>query len=280
MLKKFWIVTNDGKDTNHAVTGKVKELLEISGRSCMLCEKDAEKNIIRERIPDMMDCAIVIGGDGSLIEVARTLWKRDVPILGINMGTLGYLTEIELSNLEDDISQMLRGEYLYEERMMLEGCVYRGDELIGKDIALNDIVIGRDGHLRVVRFKNYVNDVYLNSYNADGIIISTPTGSTGYSLSCGGPIVSPNATMTLMTPIAPHTLNTRSIIFPAEDVITVELGKGRRQVQEQGLASFDGDTEIPIVTGDRIVIQKASASVKILKLNHLSFVEVLRQKME
>ena len=152
--------------------------------------------------------------------------------------------------------------------------------VIGQDIALNDIVIGREGPLRVVRFKNYVNDVYLNSYNADGIIIATPTGSTGYSLSCGGPIVSPNAAMTLMTPIAPHTLNTRSIIFPEEDVITVELGEGRRQVQEQGLASFDGDTEIPIVTGDRIVIQKASASVKILKLNHLSFVEVLRQKME
>ena len=152
--------------------------------------------------------------------------------------------------------------------------------MLFRSIALNDIVIGREGPLRVVRFKNYVNDVYLNSYNADGIIIATPTGSTGYSLSCGGPIVSPNAAMTLMTPIAPHTLNTRSIIFPEEDVITVELGEGRRQVQEQGLASFDGDTEIPIVTGDRIVIQKASASVKILKLNHLSFVEVLRQKME
>ena len=136
MLKKFWIVTNDGKDTNHAVTGKVKELLEISGRSCMLCEKDAEKNIIRERIPDMMGCAIVIGGDGSLIEVARTLWKRDVPILGINMGTLGYLTEIELSNLEDDISQMLRGEYLYEERMMLEGIFENGH----RDVACSSAI--------------------------------------------------------------------------------------------------------------------------------------------
>lgn len=119
-VKKFWIVTNDGKDTNHAVTEKVKELLEIAGRSCILCEKDAEKNIIRERIPDMIDCAIVIGGDGSLIEVARTLWKRDVPILGINMGTLGYLTEVEVSNLAEDITQMLKGDYLYEERMMLE----------------------------------------------------------------------------------------------------------------------------------------------------------------
>ncbi|MFR8352752.1 MAG: NAD(+)/NADH kinase [Blautia obeum] len=149
---------------------------------------------------------------------------------------------------------------------LLTGTVWHGDKIIGQDV-LNDI--NDEGPL-IVRFKNYVNDVYLNSYNADGIIIATPTGSTGYSLSCGGPIVSPNAAMTLMTPIAPHTLNTRSIIFPEEDVITVELGEGRRQVQEQGLASFDGDTEIPIVTGDRIVIQKASASVKILKLNHLS----------
>lgn len=125
-----------------------------------------------------------------------------------------------------------------------------------------------------------MNDVYLNSYNADGIIIATPTGSTGYSLSCGGPIVSPNAAMTLMTPIAPHTLNTAVLFFRRKDVITVELGESGRPGSGTGAASFDGDTEIPIVTGDRIVIQKASASVKILKLNHLSFVEVLRQKME
>ena len=154
MLKKFWIVTNDGKDTNHAVTEKVKELLEIAGRICILCEKDAEKNIIRERIPDMIDCAIVIGGDGSLIEVARTLWKRDVPILGINMGTLGYLTEVEVSNLAEDITQMLKGDYLYEERMMLEGMFPNGK----KDVALNDIVVSRKGDdLRIIYFKLFVN---------------------------------------------------------------------------------------------------------------------------
>ena len=163
---------------------------------------------------------------------------------------------------------------------MLTGTVWRGDNIIGQDVALNDIVIIRVGPpLRVVGFNNYVNDGYLNSYNADGIIIATPTGSTGYSLSCGGPIIAPNAAMTVMTPIAPHTLNTRSLIFPEDDVITVELGEGRRQIQENGLASFDGDVEVPMSTGDRIVIKKASVSVKILKLNHLSFVEVLRQKM-
>ena len=276
MLKKFWIVTNDGKDTNHAVTEKVKELLEIAGRSCILCEKDAEKNIIRERIPDMIDCAIVIGGDGSLIEVARTLWKRDVPILGINMGTLGYLTEVEVSNLAEDITQMLKGDYLYEERMMLESMFPNGK----KDVALNDIVVSRKGDdLRIIYFKLFVNGELLNSYEADGIIISTPTGSTGYSLSAGGPIVSPNAAMTIMTPIAPHTLNTRSIIFPAQDVITVEIGKGRHCDCEKGIASFDGDTFIPMVTGDCIQIRRADVKTKILKLNHLSFVEVLRRKM-
>ena len=169
--------------------------------------------------------------------------------------------------------------YEVEERMMLSGTVYRGDRVIGKDIALNDIVIAREGPLRVVRFKNFVNDEYLNSYNADGIIISTPTGSTGYSLSVGGPIVSPSGEMTIMTPIAPHTLNSRSIVFPAEDVITVEMGEGRHQDCEKGLASFDGDSEIPMITGDKIVIRKAEVKTRILKLNHLSFVEVLRQKM-
>ena len=148
------------------------------------------------------------------------------------------------TSLYSALDQLMADDYEVEERMMLEGRVYRGRKLIGQDIALNDIVIGRDGHLRVVRFKNYVNDVYLNSYNADGIIISTPTGSTGYSLSAGGPIVSPNAAMTIMTPIAPHTLNTRSIIFPAQDVITVEIGKGRHCDCEKGIASFDGDTFI------------------------------------
>ena len=150
---------------------------------------------------------------------------KEIPLLGINLGNLGFLAEVNQTSLYSALDQLMADDYEVEERMMLEGRVYRGRKLIGQDIALNDIVIGRDGHLRVVRFKNYVNDVYLNSYNADGIIISTPTGSTGYSLSAGGPIVSPNAAMTIMTPIAPHTLNTRSIIFPAQDVITVEIGK-------------------------------------------------------
>ena len=284
-MDKFYIITNSDKDKDFQITNEIVSYLKKNGKKCQVQQAErklegAYHNTNPELIPEGTQCILDLGGDGTLLQAARDVVYRKIPMLGINLGTLGFLAEVDRQSIHAALDKLIADDYEIEERMMLTGTVWHGDKIIGQDIALNDIVIGREGPLRVVRFKNYVNDVYLNSYNADGIIIATPTGSTGYSLSCGGPIVSPNAAMTLMTPIAPHTLNTRSIIFPEEDVITVELGEGRRQVQEQGLASFDGDTEIPIVTGDRIVIQKASASVKILKLNHLSFVEVLRQKME
>ncbi len=127
------------------------------------------------------------GGDGTLLQAARDVVHLDIPLLGINLGTLGFLAEVDKNSVYPALDRLLSDDYELEDRMMLEGKIYRGEELIGKDIALNDIVIGREGHLRVIRFKNYVNDAYMNSYNADGIIISTPTGSTGYSLSAGGP---------------------------------------------------------------------------------------------
>ena len=283
-MDRFYIITNSDKDPEFAFTGRIVEYLEKFHKSCTVqrASRKQEGNFHYtdpSKIPEDTECIIVLGGDGTLLQAARDMVHKDIPLLGINLGHLGFLAEVDQQSLYSALDKLMAGDYEIEERMMLEGSVYRGQKLIGRDIALNDIVIGRDGHLRVVRFKNYVNDVYLNSYNADGIIISTPTGSTGYSLSAGGPIVSPSAEMTIMTPVAPHTLNTRSVIFPAEDVITVEIGKGRHNDCEKGLASFDGDTTIPIVTGDCIIIRRADAKTRILKLNHLSFVEVLRRKM-
>ena len=283
-MDKFYIITNCAKDQDLQFTNQIVSYLKEHGRECPVQQAERKKEgayhyTDPDLIPEGTECLLVLGGDGTLLQASRDVVYREIPMLGINLGTLGFLAEVDKHSVYSALDQIMEDDYEIEERMMLTGTVYRGDKVIGRDVALNDIVICREGALRVVRFKNYVNDVYLNSYNADGIIISTPTGSTGYSLSCGGPIVSPNGAMTLMTPIAPHTLNTRSIIFPAEDVITVELGEGRHEDMENGLASFDGDTVIPMVTGDRIVIQKASVSSRILKLNHVSFVEVLRQKM-
>lgn len=283
-MDRFCIITNSDKDKELKLTGEIVSYLEAHGRQCLVQQAQRKEEgpfhyTDPGLIPEGTECILVLGGDGTLLQAARDVVHREIPLLGMNLGTLGFLAEVDRNSIYTSLNQIMADDFEIEERMMLTGSVLRGNQILGEDVALNDIVISRDGPLRVVRFKNYVNNEYLNSYNADGIIISTPTGSTGYSLSCGGPVVSPNAAMTLMTPIAPHTMNTRSIIFPAEDVITVEIGEGRRQELEKGLASFDGDTVIPMVTGDRIVIRKATVSCRILKLNHLSFVEVLRQKM-
>lgn len=283
-MDKFYIITNSEKDKNLEFTETILAYLEKQGKECTV--QQAVRKVEGpyhytnpELIPEGTQCIIVLGGDGTLLQAARDVVHRGIPLLGINLGNLGFLAEVDRSSVYSALDKLMQDNYEVEERMMLTGTVYRGETVIGEDIALNDIVIGREGPLRVVRFMNFVNNEYLNSYNADGIIISTPTGSTGYSLSVGGPIVSPNGSMTIMTPIAPHTLNTRSIVFPAEDVITVDMGKGRHQDCERGIASFDGDSVVRMVTGDRIVIRKADVKTKILKLNHLSFVEILRQKM-
>ena len=204
---------------------------------------------------------------------------RQIPLLGINLGTLGYLADIDSNSIVPALDHLLAGEYELQRRMMLTGSLYRKGRKIAEDIALNDIVIGREGRLRVVQFNNYVNGAFLNSYRADGIIVATPTGSTGYSLSAGGPVVSPEASMLLMTPLAPHTLNTRSIVFPEHDVIIVELGPARDGGTERGMAYFDGDTSVPMITGDRIEIKKSRKDTWLVKVSTISFLETLRRKM-
>ena len=275
-MDRYLIVTNDGKDTDYSVTDQVVTLLQNAGKTCILCQKDEDKNIIMESVPDQIDCAIVIGGDGSLIEVARTLWEKDVPILGINMGTLGYLTEVEVNHIEEDLNQMLAGDYVIEERMMLKGTLEDGTQ----DVALNDIVVSRKGELRIIHFKLFVNGELLNSYEADGVIISTPTGSTAYNLSAGGPVVEPTASLIVITPICSHALNTRSIVLSSEDEIMIEIGEGRNGSREEVYVTFDGADRMIMETGAKIMVRRADARTKILKLNKVSFLETLRRKMK
>ena len=275
-MDRYLIVTNDGKDTDYSVTDQVVTLLQNAGKTCILCQKDEDKNIIMESVPDQIDCAIVIGGDGSLIEVARTLWEKDVPILGINMGTLGYLTEVEVNHIEEDLNQMLAGDYVFEERMMLKGTLEDGTQ----DVALNDIVVSRKGELRIIHFKLFVNGELLNSYEADGVIISTPTGSTAYNLSAGGPVVEPTASLIVITPICSHALNTRSIVLSSEDEIMIEIGEGRNGSREDVYVTFDGADRMIMETGAKIMVRRADARTKILKLNKVSFLETLRRKMK
>ena len=274
-MERFYIVTNDGKDKDRKITGHICDILKRAGKICLLAQKDEKKNIIPDTVPRELDCAIVIGGDGSLIEVAR-LVKSEIPILGINMGTLGYLTEVEISDLDEAIGKILEGDYRIESRMMLEGSFEKADS----DIALNDIVVSRKGDLRVIHFNIYVDGAFLNSYEADGMIVSTPTGSTAYNLSAGGPIVEPTASMIVLTPICSHALNTSSIVLPAEDEIVIEIGEGRNGREEEVFVTFDGADVVELRTGDKVTITKSRHETKLMKLSKVSFLEILRRKMK
>lgn len=275
-MERFFIVTNDGKDIGQKVTEEVIRLLETSGKTCIRCRKDENKRIIRDSIPEDFDCAVVIGGDGTLIEVARVLHGREIPILGINMGTLGYLAEVEVNHIEEALKRLLSGEYAVEDRMMLEGTLEDRIE----DVALNDIVVARKESLRLIHFKLYVNGELLNSYEADGMIISTPTGSTAYNLSAGGPIVEPTAAMIVITPICSHALNTSSIVLSAEDELVLEIGEGKQHTVEEACIAYDGADTLTMVTGDKVTVKRSRADAKIIRLSRVSFLETLRRKMK
>ena len=285
-MDKFFIIANRQKDKELKTARKVEAYLNSKGKSCILREETSEQKARSnhytdvEKIPKDVECIIEIGGDGTLLQAARDVVNRQIPLLGINMGTLGYLAEIDRSSIDGALNHLMLDEYTIEKRMMLNGKVYHKEELIAEDVALNDIVIGRDGPLHVTRFHNYVNGEFLNSYTADGIIIATATGSTGYSLSAGGPIVSPETNILIMTPVAPHTLNTRSVIFPAEDEITVEIGEGSQGCEAKAVVSFDGDTNVPMRTADRVAIRRSVKDTQIIKISNISFLEVLRRKMK
>lgn len=267
-MDRFYIITNDAKDKNHEITQKIKDYLTSHGKSCVTDKKQAEK--------EKLDCAVVIGGDGTLILAARELLGRRVPLLGVNMGTLGYLTEADVQNLFPALDRLMEGTFTTEKRMMLSGNI-KG---IKEDVALNDIVVTRSESLHIVQLKLYVNGEYLTSYQADGLIISTPTGSTAYNLSAGGPIVEPTASMILITPICSHSLNKSSIVLSATDDIEIEIGSRRNQESEEAVVTFDGTDIMRLKTGDRVKVQKAEEVTELIKLSNISFLETLREKMK
>lgn len=275
-MNRFYIITNDGKDADFEVTMRIKNYIEKHGCVCILAQKDEHLQIIKDTVPKQCDCAIVIGGDGTLIQAARELLEYHIPLLGVNMGTLGYLTEVEVHHVEQAVSRLMEGEFSVEDRMMLCGVLPDGK----KDLSLNDIVVTRLGSLRVIHFNIYVNEELLNSYQADGVIISTPTGSTAYNLSAGGPIVEPTAEMIVITPICSHALNTSSIVLSAGDRLIIEIGEGRNECTEHAVVSFDGKDSMNVQTGDRIYVERAKYTTKLIKLSKVSFLETLREKMK
>lgn len=271
-MKHFLIYTNTHKDRNLATTRHIREYLETKGQRVTLWsdEESAAENV---------DCMIVLGGDGTVLQAARETKHLHIPIIGVNLGTLGYMTEIETDGLEEALDRLMTGDYQQESRMMLNGKAFLPEGRTEEGWALNDIVISRKGSLQIIKFNIYVNGQFLHNYDADGVIITTPTGSTGYNLSAGGPLVEPKAKLIVVTPICPHTLNHRSIILSPEDVIEIEIPQGREGRIQTVEANFDGSHMIPLSTGDMVRIMKSEESTEFIQLNRVSFLEVLNKKM-
>lgn len=274
-MNQFFIISNNRKDQDRSVTKRILNYLETRGKKCYVCYDDLYNGNEMLDIPDEIDCVIVIGGDGTLIGAVGSI-RKSVPVLGINMGRLGYLTEVEIDHVEEALQQVLDGDYVIEERMMLDGVFEDGE----KDVALNEIVVSRQGILRLLQIKVYVNGAFLNTYEADGIIISTPTGSTAYNLSAGGPIVEPTASMIVITPICSHALNTSSIVLSADDEIRIVMGEERHGGQGEFNISFDGKNMRDLVSGQSVTIRKSENVTKLMKLSEISFLEILRKKMK
>jgi len=264
-MNKFVVYTNPYKDINETVTKRVKDYLINKGAS--VCDSDQT---------DAM--TLVLGGDGTMLQAIREL-PSDGPYIGINLGNLGFLTEIEKDNIEASLDRLIEDDFVLEKRMLLEGKVNTSDESDKAIWALNDIVLTRCGSLKILSFEIYVNGRLLHEYLADGMIVSTPTGSTGYNLSAGGPLASPASEVIMLTPICPHSLNQRSIILSGEDVIEIKIPLSKDNHPQEMEVSFDGSNRRIVHTGDSIVVGRSNRYIGIARLGKDSFLDVLNRKM-
>ena len=284
-MKKFALLTNYSKDKRLVYTRMIKTYITENGGSYWIPryisepDKDGDQRYDFSDMPGDIECVLVLGGDGTLLQAARELLQRHIPLLGINLGTLGFLTSAEKSELPKCLDSVLDDSCSIDERMMLEGVAYHGSETIQMNIALNDVIIARAGFSRLVELKIYVNGELLSIYNADGIIVSTPTGSTGYSLSAGGPIIFPQTDVIVITPICPHSLQARSLVVSGEDRIMIEIGRRRKTQKEEAMVTFDGRSAQELETGDRIEIYKAQETTQLIRLKGRSFYQVLQNKI-
>jgi NAD+ kinase len=281
-VKTIGIVANKGKPETRIVARELLYLLEQRGAKVVL-EESIASDLDRMDIAATIDqfghlaqLVCVLGGDGTLLGIARKLAGHALPILGINLGTLGFLSEAEPDHLSDAVDNLLSGRYDIEQRSMLEAQLVRKGKTLASYTAMNDIGIAKGSFCRIIQCAVYLDDHYVATFSGDGVIVSSPTGSTAYSLSAGGPIVAPNVDALLLTPVAPHSLTARPMIFSGEQVIRVEVDAVHR---EMGL-SIDGQFGYHLEGGDQIYIKKSPHVTPLVKWKKGSFFEAIRTKLQ
>jgi len=230
----------------------------------------------KKEIPSYAEMIIVLGGDGTLLSVARLVEDHDVPILGVNLGGLGFLTEITLEELYRVLERVVQGDFVTDERVVLNAAVIRRGERLAEFVVLNDAVINKGALARIIDLETTINGEYLTTFKSDGLIISTPTGSTAYSLSAGGPIVYPSLHCIIITPICPHTLTNRPIVIPNDVQIRATL----KTKQQEVILTLDGQQGFSLEFGDVVEVRKAEGRILLIKSPYRHYFEVLREKLK
>ncbi len=284
MDSDFKTIALIGKYNSPASAGSLMRLagfLRERGHQVLLTAHTAESCRIEgyaihtlKEIGSLVDLAIVLGGDGTLLNIARALVDFRVPLIGVNQGRLGFLADVSLDTMFTTLDEMLCGQYQAEERIMLEASVERHDDVLIANYAFNDVVVSKSTMGRLIEFEVYVDDQFVYSQRADGLIVASPTGSTAYALSGGGPILHPTLEAVVMVPICPHTLSARPIALNSRSEIEINLIHA-----EDARVHFDGQQHADLRVGDRVVIRRARHTVRLLHPEGHNYYDTLRQKL-
>ena len=279
-IKTIGLIINSYKEQIVQIGRQVITLLREQNVNVLAMGEEAEAlalNVVSaETFCNEAQMVLVIGGDGTMLRAARTVYSKEIPILGINQGYLGFLTEVEVEHLDKAIAQLLSGNYQVERRMMLNATVYRDGICIADVNALNDMVVTKGALSRIIRTELYLDEELVEQHYGDGLIFSTPTGSTGYSLSAGGPIVYPSIDVCIMAPICSHSLISRPVIFSPEHTLTVRM----ESVSTPAMLTVDGQNGVELQQGDLIHIRKAEHDTCLLVLEQRNFFAVLQGKLK
>ncbi|MFO7982270.1 MAG: NAD(+)/NADH kinase [Desulfuromonadales bacterium] len=279
-MKRIGIYAKQNHPDAARLADKVSQWLSEHGVEVYLEEDLARKTgngegFPAKSIPAMVNMIIVLGGDGTLISVARLIDDLKVPIFGVNLGSLGFLTEITTSEMMAVLEDVLRGDFTVSSRMMIDTSVRRQGEEIARYNVLNDVVLNKGALARIVDMEAYVDDVYLTTYKADGLIVSTPTGSTAYNLAAGGPIIHPELNCLVLSPICPHMLTNRPILVSEDAHIKIEL----KFEDEDVVLTADGQVGMPLEHRDVVVVRKAKSRTYLIDSPSKDYFQVLRTKL-
>ena len=230
----------------------------------------------KSKIPSLVDMMIVLGGDGTLLSVARLIEGKEVPILGVNLGDLGFLTEVTLEELFPTLEKVFKKDFITDDRLMLKAHIHRQGERVAQSVVLNDVVVSKGTLARMIKLQIHIDGQFVTSLRGDGLIIASPTGSTAYSLSAGGPIVNPSVNAMVLTPISPHTLTNRPVVIPNNAHVEVTLKTG----EEGTNVTFDGQVGFSLRQNDVVKVWTIDSKIKLIRSPDRNYYEVLRQKLK